>query len=209
MEYSIYRLFGSKTRTSLLATLLMNESKRFYISELSRKLGIPNSMLIKEIANLKTLDIIKTERVGKLKFVQINPSLPYMNALKEIMIKTAGFKDLICEQLSNFSGIKYCLIFGSFANNSNTSESDVDVLIVGDASTLELAKPISDIEDKTGREINYVVWSEDQFMKRVISKNVFLSDIISKRIIMVIGSEDEFRRDANKGADQKIIGKQF
>lgn len=199
MEYSIYQLFGSRTRVSLLTELAMNESKRFHVLELSRILGIPHSMLLKEIKTLEALDIIKTEKIGRLKFVQINTSLPYFNSLKDIIIKTSGLKDLIHEKLSRIKGIDYCLVFGSFANGEETSESDVDVLVIGDVKTLELARPFRELEDKIGREINYVVWNRSQLKKRAGSSG-FLLDIINKRVIMIIGNENEFRRDAGKGA---------
>ncbi|MGH2637722.1 MAG: nucleotidyltransferase domain-containing protein [Rhabdochlamydiaceae bacterium] len=203
MEYSIYRLFGSKTRVTLLAWLTMNESKSFHVLQLSRRLSIPHSMLIKEIKTLEMLDIVKTEKIGKLKFVKINTALPYLGALKEIMIKTAGLKDLIYKKVSELGSIKYCLIFGSIANGKETSESDIDLLVIGKIKTLDLAKPLRALENELGREINYVVWNEEQLGKRANSKSAFLSDIISKQVIMVVGNEDEFRRDAERGAHHK------
>ena len=172
MEYKVYRLFGSKTRVSLLAELIINESKRFHILDLSRRLRIPHSMLLREINNLEALDIIKTEKIGKLKFVRINPALPYLNALKDLILKTAGLKELIYEKMSKFKDIKYCIVFGSFANEEETAESDIDVLVIGNIKTLELAKPFKDLENRLGREINYVVWSEDQFKRRASQKMV-------------------------------------
>jgi predicted nucleotidyltransferase len=201
MEYLIYHLFGSKTRASLLTQLIMNESKRFHILELSRILGIPHSMLIKEIANLETLGIVKTEKVGRTRLIGVNLSLPYLSALKEIIIKTSGLKDLIYTGLSKVKGIKYCLIFGSFANMEETAESDVDILVIGNVKTLELSRPLKKIEEKIGKEINYVVWDKTQFESRVASKNGFLMDITSKKVIMIVGNEDEFRRDAAKRTD--------
>ena len=161
-------------------------------------------MLVREINNLEKLDIVKAERIGKLKLVRINTALPYFGALKELMLKTAGLKDLMRDKLSKFkSNIKYCLVYGSFAKGEEVAESDIDVLIIGRVKMLELAKPFGELEDKLGREINYVVWSEGQLDKRAGSKSTFLSDIIRKRIIMVMGNEDEFRKDAEGGPHQE------
>lgn len=201
MDYLIYRLFGSKTRASLLTELVMNESKRFHVLELSRILDIPHSMLLKEIKNLESLGIINVEKIGRLKLVGINVNLPYLKALKEIIIKTSGLKDLIYEKLSKVKGIEYCLVFGSFANGEETAESDIDVLVIGNVKTLDLSKVFKELEERVGREINYIVWSRSQLEKRAGSKSGFLSDLIRKQVIIVIGNENEFRRIAEKGPD--------
>ena len=201
MDYLIYRLFGSKTRTALLTELAMNETQRFHVLELSRRLGIPHSMLIKEIGNLESLGIVNVERIGKLKLVGINTQLPYFKDLKNIITKTSGLKDLIYGRISKVKGVEYCLVFGSFANGEETAESDVDLLVIGSVGTLSLSRMFKELEERIRREINYIVWSTAQLRKRANSKSGFLSDLLSKKVIMVIGSEDGFRRIAEKRPD--------
>ncbi len=201
MDYLIDRLFGSSTRTALLTELFMNESKRFHIRDLSRRLSITHSALLKEVDNLEILGIVKVEKIGRMKFVGINSGIPYFKELKEIIIKTSGLKDLIYNQLSSNKAIKFCMIFGSFANGEETPESDIDVLIIGKVKVLELSKQFKQVEEKTGREVNFIVWNESQLQRRAKEKSGFLSDLINKQVIMVIGSENEFRRDARKRPD--------
>jgi len=90
MTSKIDRLFGSKTRVSLLSKLLMNPDKSFYIRELSRELEIPYGMLYKEEKNLVSLGIVNEEKKGKVTLVSINKNLPYFAELKNLMIKTVG-----------------------------------------------------------------------------------------------------------------------
>jgi len=188
------KLFGSKTRVSLLAKLMMNPDKRFYLRELSRELRIPYSMVYKEEKNLVSLGIVKEEKRGRVTLVSVNKNLPYFAELKNLMIKTVGLGDLLRSALSELKGIRYALIYGSFASGDESESSDVDVLIVGDATEERILSVVSQIEKDVGREINYILWSEEEFMKRVKSGHHLLRDIASKRVIMVVGEEDEFRR---------------
>jgi predicted nucleotidyltransferase len=203
MDYLIYQLFGSKTRGALLTDLVMNQSGKFYVRELSRRLNIPHSMLLKEINTLEGLGILKVEKLGKMKLVSINDKLPYFNSLKEIIIRTSGINDLLREKLSNIKAIKYCLVFGSFANAEDTAESDLDVLVIGDIRTLSLSGVFADLEKAIGKEINYMVWSEKEFKRRIHLKSGLVSDIASKRVIMVIGDESGFRRDVEGRAGKE------
>lgn len=192
------RLFGSKTRVTLLAKLLMNPEKSFYIRELSRELNIPYSMLYKEEKNLVSLNIINEENKGKVTLVSINKSLPYFGELKNLLVKTAGLGDLLKNALSELTGIRYALVYGSLASGEESASSDIDVLIIGSDREEKILGAIGSVEKAVGREINYILWNEEEFAKRVKSRHHLLMEIASKPVIMLVGEEDEFRRTVKK-----------
>ena len=198
MASKIDKLFGSKTRVTLLSKLMMNPDKSYYLRELSKELNIPYSMLYKEEKNLVSLGILNEEKRGKVTLVSVNRNLPYLAELKGLITKTTGLGDLVKNALSNIKALKYALIYGSFASGEESESSDVDLLIIGDLNEEEALNAISPIEGRIGREINYVLWSEKEFMNKVDSKHHFLLDIVQKPIIMLIGDENEFRRAAEK-----------
>jgi len=195
---NIYKLFGSKTRVALLSKLMMNSGRSFYIRELSKDLRIPYSMLYKEEKNLASLGILNEEKRGKVTLVSVNKKLPYFSELKGLMMKTAGLADLISSGLSRLEEIRYALIYGSFASGEESESSDVDVLIIGDVKEDEVLKLISGVEEKAGREVNYILWNDHEFMKNVKRRHHLLADIASKPIIMLIGEESEFGRTVRK-----------
>jgi len=198
MTSKMDRLFGSKTRISLLSKLLMNPDKNFYIRELSRELNIPYGMLYKEVKNLISLGILNEEKKGKLTLISANKNLPYFAELKNLMIKTVGLGDLLKATLSALKEIRYALIYGSFATGDESESSDIDLLIVGNTTEENMLNAIGQIEKEVGREINYILWNHEEFMRRVKSHHHLLSDIANKPIIMLVGEEDEFRRTLKK-----------
>jgi predicted nucleotidyltransferase len=198
MTSKIDRLFGSKTRVSLLAKLLMNPDESFYIRELSRELNIPYGMLYKEEKNLALLGIVNEEKLGKVTLVSINKNMPYFAELKNLMIKTVGLGDLLKTALSKLEEIRYALIYGSFASGEESVSSDIDLLIVGNSSEEKILNLVGRVEKDVGREINYILWSEEEFMKRIRSRHRLLREIASKPVIMLVGEEDEFRRTVKK-----------
>jgi predicted nucleotidyltransferase len=198
MTYQIDRLFGSKTRVALLSRLMMNADKSFYIRQLAKETNIPYSMLYKEEKNLASLGVVNEEKKGKVTLVSVNKKLPYFAELKGLVMKTAGLASLLGNALSKVTDVRYALIYGSFASGQETESSDVDVLIVGNVGEERILKAVSAIEEKTGREINYIVWSEGEFRKRVRSNHHILTETARKPVIMLIGEENEFRRAAKK-----------
>ena len=194
MISKIDTLFGSKTRVTLLSKLMMNSDQRFYLRELSRDLKIPYSMLYKEEKNLVSLGILCEEKRGNVTFVYVNKKIPYFVELKSLIVKTAGLGDIVKTTLLELSGIKYALIYGSFASGEELESSDVDLLIVGNVNEENVLKTVSQIEDKVSREINYILWGEKEVIERIKSRHHLLVDILSKPVIMLIGDEDEFRR---------------
>jgi len=198
MTSKIDKLFGSKTRVALLAKLVSNPDKSFFLRGLSRDLRIPYSMLYKEEKNLASLSIVQEVKQGKVTLVSINKHLPYFNELKSLLIKTAGLGDLLKETFSKLQGIQYALVYGSIASGEESGSSDVDLLIVGENSEEKILNALSPVEKDVGRELNYIFWSREEFMERVKSKHNLLVDIAEKPAIMLVGDEDEFRRTVKK-----------
>lgn len=198
MTYQIDRLFGSKTRVALLSKLFMDADKTFYVRQLAKEMRIPYSMLYKEEKNLAFLGIVDEERRGKVTLVSVNKKLPYFAELKSLMLKTAGIAGLIRDSLRKIPGVSYALIYGSFACGEETESSDVDVLVVGDVEEERVLRAFGTTEQRTGREINYIVWSDEEFRKRARGGHHLLAEIGRKPVIMLVGEESEFRRAAKK-----------
>jgi predicted nucleotidyltransferase len=177
---------------------MMNPDKSFYLRELSRDLKIPYSMLYKEEKNLVSLDIVNEEKKGKVTLVSVNRKLPYFTELKDLIIKTVGLSEPIRNALLGLKEVQYALIYGSFASGEETESSDIDLLIIGDAEEENILRSLSKIEDKIGRDINYILWDRKELEKRISSRHHLLLDIIAKPVIMLVGDEDEFRRAVKK-----------
>ena len=110
--------------------------------------------------------------------------------MKNIFIKTDLVGELITQKLKE--KVKFCLIYGSFAKGTETSRSDVDLLIISEMGEEDLLNIITSLEKETNREINYILWNEKTFIKKA-KDNHLLKTINSDKIIMLIGKENEFR----------------
>ncbi len=199
MTYLMYNLFGSKTRTKLITKLMMEPDRQFYIREISRETNIPYSMVYKELDNLEQLGLIKSQKKGKITLLSVNKETTYYRDLRSLIMKTTGISSTIQAQLRKHTDIEYLLVFGSVASGEDTQESDIDLMVIGDIPEIELIEEAREIEKKVGRELNYIHWTRDEFEKKIKEKNHILIDVAEKPIIMLRGSEDEFRDSIKNG----------
>lgn len=184
------KLFTSKIRVRILEVLLFG-NKEFYLREIARKVKTNPSYAKKELDNLILLGLVIESKKANSNFYCINKNSPIFEDIKNLFIKTDFLGNYIKNSLKN---AKYALIYGSFAKGNYTSESDIDLLVVSNLEEKNFIKLIQKLENKINREINYVLWNIKTFKKRANS-NSFLRTIKDGKILMLIGDENEFRKE--------------
>lgn len=141
-----------KTRQGILAIVLVQPGKAWYVSELARRMGVPPSSLQRELHDLANAGILKTHRQGRMAYYQANADSPLFPELRGLMLKTAGLVDVLAEELKPLaSKLRLVFVFGSIASGSEESESDIDLMLIGTASPAELAVPLRHASEVLGR----------------------------------------------------------
>jgi len=188
----IEKLFTSKTRTRILKILLFNPGKEFHLRELSREVKITPIYVKKELENLEKLNLVLSSKKGNLNLFQINKNSPLFSELKSIFLKTEFLTEIIKKSIKRLK-IDFAFIYGSFAKGVESKESDIDLFVVGSLDEDELVKVVQKIEKKVSREVNYILWNKDLFLKRA-RKHHLLNEIAKNPVIMLVGDEDELRK---------------
>jgi len=194
MISQVDKLFGSRTRVLILSKLVMNPNRSLYIRQLSKELGLTFSVVYKEIEKLKSLGLVTEERRGRIRLFTINKNSVIYDELRRLLLKTTALGQQLKSSLPELEKAKYVLIYGSVARGEELETSDVDLLIIGDIAEENLIAGIRKVEKEIGREINYILWSEREFEKRVKTKHHLLTEIADNPIIGLVGDVDEFRR---------------
>lgn len=180
------KLFVSKIRVRLLIHFLFSKEK-LRLRELARKLKLPVSAVFRELNNLLELSIIIKEKDC---FV-VNKDCNFLLELKSLFLKTDAF-NCEFENALRKKAVNFAFIFGSFANEKVSAESDIDLFVVGKITNEEIFKIIKPLESRLQREINPLVWSLEELKKK--KKGSFIRDIFKKEIIIIRGKEDELRK---------------
>lgn len=186
----LLKLFSSKVRVRLLDTFLSLPGARFYIRELERKTGEDIRNVHQELQNLEGLGLLKSEVQGKQKYYSVNEDFFLYPELKAIIFKTTGVQGSLKDALTKLEGIEVAFIYGSYAASEESERSDVDVLIIGKPDLMVLNETINKLEERLSREINYMAFDREEFEKRKINKDAFITEVLKGGKIMLKGSED-------------------
>jgi DNA-binding transcriptional ArsR family regulator len=184
-----------KTRQGILAALLVQPEKTWYVSELARRMGVPSSSLQRELLDLTTAGILKTHRQGRMVYFQANADSPIFPDLRGLLLKTAGLVDVLADVLKPLAAkIRVTFLYGSVASGSEQSDSDIDLMVVGSVTPAGLAVPLRRARELLGRDINPTVYTPAEFRRKRSGKDHFLTRVLDRPILFVIGSSDELEK---------------
>lgn len=188
-----------KTRQGILAALFTQPEKPWFASELARRMGVPSSSLQRELRDLTAAGILRTHRQGRMAYYQANADSPIFSDLHGLMLKTAGLLDVLGDAMTPLAKrLQAVFVYGSVASGDEQSESDIDLMIVGSASPAELALPLREASKVLGREINPTIYSPAEFERKRRAKDHFLTRVLDKPKIFVVGSSNELDKPAEK-----------
>lgn len=182
----------SKIKQSILKLLFSNQEKEFYLSELARIIETSRGNAQRELKKLEAAGIIKSEKRNNLKYYFLNKQNSLFAEWEGIVKKTVGIENELKNIIQKIDRIKYAFIFGSYAKGDFKSNSDIDLFIIGNPLEDELIKKINKLEKEINREINYHIYSEKEFKKKVKISS-FLQNVI-KKYTMLTPNEKEFRK---------------
>ena len=181
-----------KTRQGILAATLVQPGKAWYASELARRLGVPSSSLQRELKDLTEAKILKSHRQGRMVYYQANADSPLFSDLRGLLLKTAGLADVLRDALKPLAlKLRMVFVYGSIASGSEQADSDIDLMVVGTVLPMELALPLRRARELLGRAINPNVYTPAEFAKKQRAKDLFLTRVLDKPKLFVIGNQDE------------------
>ncbi len=180
------KLFGSKTRTKLLALFYENTEKSFYVREITRVIDEQINSVRRELMNLESIGIVKNDTYDNKVYYSANLKHPFSHALSEIFsVKITEGKAKESSRLNSWEDyikpVKNYLT-GLIVTNRVPGEDGIDMLIIGDDKTKKLTHWAEIVEKKMGKPLNYVILSTDDYTYRKSVKDRFLVELMEMEI---------------------------
>lgn len=186
----LLKLFSSKVRIKLLDAFLSSPDARFYVREIQRKTGEDIKNIHQELQNLEGIGLLRSEVQGNQKYYSVDENFFLYAELKAIIFKTTGVLGLLKEALNKLKGVDVAFIYGSYAQGTESKNSDVDIFIIGDPDLTVLNETVAGLEEQLNREINYMVFDRDEFEMRIKDKESFMLEVMEGRKIILKGTLD-------------------
>ena len=174
---------GSKITEKVLGYYFINLESRLYVNELARLLHVDVGNLDRKLKELEGDGLFISEKQGNLKYFSINKKYPLLKEVKSLYNIKYGIEKKLSDIFGKLHGLKEAYIFGSYAQNKLSTESDIDILLVGEHSSLVAKRLVIDLGEELGRELNIVDMTEKEFAKRKKNKDEFIGNIFKNKII--------------------------
>lgn len=184
-------LFG-KYRRGILSLLLSHPDESFYVREIARLSATPAGSLHRELKALTRAGLLVRSVSGNQVRYQADRTCPIFEELAGIFRKTMGLTDVLREALAPLAGhIRVAFVFGSAAAGTERPQSDVDIMVVGDASFESVVHVLSGTRDQLRRDVNPVVMTARRFRANARSGDRFVTRVLSEPKLFLAGDTDE------------------
>jgi hypothetical protein len=188
-------LFGSKTRVKLLHLFLNNPNRAFYVREITRKIDEQINSVRRELANMLSIGIIKSDSSNNKLYYEINQDYQHYKPLRdifadanlqsEVAVKTSDSSDWH-KRLKVLGDVRLALMSGSLVRGST---SPVDVLLAGSINKTQAKKFMKELEEEESRSLNYTLMPYEDFYYRLSIKDKFVTEITSGKYTVLLDAE--------------------
>jgi uncharacterized protein len=191
------QLFLSEVRAALFRLFLGPATGRMYRAEIIERLDFAGRSVEEELEKLVRLELLLTTKDGNRRYYEVNRAHPIYPELRGIVLKTDGLRDVLVEALKG-AKVAHAFVFGSIAAGTETSESDVDLMVVGAATHRQAASGLRRAGESLGREVNPHFFTDEDFFARLAKRDHFLSDVMVKPKLFIVGDDHEFTELAQR-----------
>lgn len=203
MEQSINALFGSKTRVKLLNLFFNSPDQKFYVREISRTIDEQVNSVRRELTNLESVGVVKSSTEDRKIYYQANQRFKYYLPLRVIFAGVKIGDDIsVDKKISDIdkwqselsyiqNEVELLVLFGVLADDP---KSNIDMLLVGDNYGHKLSECASKIENKEGRELNYMILSMEDFYYRYTTQDTFIKGLFKSNHKVIFDKEDLLKK---------------
>lgn len=182
-----------RVRAEVLRVLFAEPGREVHLRELARQSGLSIKTMQNEVAKLGAAGLLASRRDGNRILWRADTDHPLCVDLCQIVLKTAGLRDVLADALRGLKGVAIAFVFGSLARGPGDARSDVDVMLIGEASLRMVSPRMTRAGERLGRVINPVTLSAEEF-SRTRRSSAFLADVMAREKLFLKGTPDELER---------------
>lgn len=183
----------SRSQQRVLSLLFGQPDREFFVSEIIALADCGRGAVQRELAKLAGSGLALVSQVGNRKYYRANRESPLFHEICGFVRKTVGMEESIRDALASLADrLKLVLIFGSVAARSDTTESDIDLLLVSDELTLEAVYgALTPAEEQLGRRVAPILYTSDEFRHRRSKTAGFVTRVLEGPHFILMGSLDD------------------
>ena len=184
-------IFVTPTLAALLATFARAPSRTYMQKELVEETGGSLYLVQRELKRLEAAGLVAREKRGRQVEYAVNTRHPAFPGLRDALLATVALGDRLRDSLRDLCGVRLALVFGSVAAGTDSAESDLDILVVGDLGLRDASTRLVPALREIGREPNIIVLSEKELQERAAAREHFVTNLLDGPKLWLVGDDDE------------------
>lgn len=178
----------SDAQGAVLAETLLDPSTELTISEIARRAGVLPAVAHREVSRLVDADVLRDRREGNNRLVRANTEHPLWAPMSQIVTETYGPAPVLRDLLAELPGIREAYIYGSWASRRagqpGPPPRDIDVLVVGTPSRVDLLDVADEARQKLHTEVNIHTTTPEAWAAK---DEPFLVTVASRPLTPLVG----------------------
>jgi predicted nucleotidyltransferase len=170
----------------LLALVLLQPERRWTLQGLGEALDAPQSSVHRELARAEAAGVIRRDAEARpYRFSAATDDAAY-ESLAELLRRTVGVESQLRASLDR-PDVRAAVIYGSWASGARRPDSDIDVLVVGEAKLSELRRLVRPIGRATGRTIDLTLMGDEEFRRLLAERSGFARQVMEAPVTVLVG----------------------
>lgn len=186
-------LFISEVRVKILKLFFAQGAPEFFhIRDLTRRVGTEINAVRRELLRLTKSGLLRREPRGNRVYFRLRREYLFFDELLSMAAKETGFSGRLIENLSLLGNAKIIFVSRLFYLGRISKPTEIDLFLLGKIDLNVLGKIIKEEEGRLGREVNYTVFTEEEFEFRKKRKDVFVASLLVEPRLVIHGNEERY-----------------
>ncbi len=154
----------SKPEQRLMSLVLVRPEQDFGTLELLKHMGSGRGSGSAVLKRWLGSGLLRERKVGNQRRLSANPQFLLYRDLRRMILKTVGLADPLAKALAPLSDrLTDAFVFGSVASGTDTTESDIDLAVVGDVDLFDVSPLLDAVQSDLGRSVHVNVYSPQEW----------------------------------------------
>lgn len=184
------RLFASDALVRVLGSFVLAPDRRRYQREIARLTGLRLSQVQRSLRALEEAGLVAAQREGRNTYYSSVLEHPIWGDLAGVWRKGILIGQWLAQALAPaVAQVEMAFVFGSFASGEIDARSDLDIAIVGGIGLKRASELLGPVEDRSGRDVDPMVFSVDRFTELARANDHFVRGLIDGPKVWIIGDD--------------------
>ncbi len=170
----------------LLALLLLQPERSWTLHELAEAVDSPQSSVHRELGRAEAAGIVRRNATARPHLFSAAADDAFYEPLASLLRRSVGVELQLREAL-NRPDVRAAAIYGSWVTGARRPDSDIDVLVVGDADLGSLRKLVRPIGKSAGRSVDLTVLGDDEFRRLLAERSSFTRSVMEAPMAPLVG----------------------